>query len=770
MSDKSRVTGNLSENVSAKVQVVRHAQPGGRAASTQGQAFTAQMVLMALRRWWMIALPVGILSAVAAAVVVYFQFEPEYQASVEIQIKSQGQYIAFDMEGRSYGRSDTYVATQLQLIGGNSVLLGSAAYLKQPGAKSVVQQLLDGEIPGWSRVEAADDGLIASRAFDPGSRQVFLASWLNERVSVKQAGKGSSHYYVSFTSSDAEFSQATVNAIVQTYFDVLNAQRGRQNKDLLAILEEERTRRRKELAIKETDLKARIAQEMQSGAFVEMAPEAGDPRLALREQFLEAELEKAVITADLNSLKASDKPIDVSDESWKERLNREIDKDPYVLAMNNQVRELGRIAANLDSSAASKDNPESERIRAQIRTYVEQLSAYREEIRPRVEGEVLEAEEKARQDKFAAIMARQKNNEAVLGALQEQQDKIFNDLTDGSAASVEIARMKFELELERDVLGRIETRIVAMETESGAPSQVELWRWADKPASALVSLPYKLWLITVLPALLAPFLLAVGWERILQRVHSPEALEQNLDLEVVGEIARFPKRTTVMSGGVNGRLDEALRLFEESVDTLGTSLRLADDLRHIRVLAVTSASSHEGKTSVASQLAISISHATKEKTLLVDGDMRSPDVHRVFGLHTEPGLEDVLCGDCDLAEAIVTEWSENLHVLPAGKLGVNPHRLLANGTARRLFAELTQQYRYVIVDTPPVLAAGETLILCEAADATLMCAMWDVSRSDQVRRACKKLTMAGVRPRGTILNGVPASRYLHRYGQYHAYT
>ena len=765
MSDKSRVPRTVPESVSAKVQVVRHVQPAGH-ASAQGQAFTPQLILMALRRWWMIALPVGILSAAVAAVVVWIQFEPEYQAAAQIQIDSKRPVIAFDTEGPSYGRDNSYVATQLNLLGSNIVLLGSSAYLKQPGAKSVVQQLLDGEIPGWSRVETADEDLIASRALDPLSRQVFLADWLKERVGVRQAGKGSSIYSVSFMSNDAEFSQSMVNAIVQTYFDVLKAQRGEKDEDLLKLLREERDRRRPELVKKEADLKRRIARDMQTGAFVEMSPEAGDPRLALREQFLEAELEKAVITAELNSLKASETP----DEISPDRLDLEIDKDPYVVAIGNQVRELGRIAAGLDSTAASKDNPESRRVRAQIDTLVKQLNAYREEIRPRIKSELVEAQRKERQDKLAAATARQKNNEAVLAALQEQQNKVFEDLTAGTTASLEIEREKFELELERDVLARIENRIIQLETESGAPPQEELWRWADKPVGALVELPYKLWLITVLPILLAPFLLAVAWERVLQRVHSPEALEQNLNLEVMGEIARFPKKTAVISAGANGRLDDALRLFEESVDTLGTSLRLADDLRNIRVLAVTSASSHEGKTSVASQLAISISHATKEKTLLVDGDMRAPDVHRVFGINTEPGLEDVLSGNCGIDEAIVTEWSENLHILPAGKLGVNPHRLLANGSARRLFAELTQRYRYVIVDTPPVLAAGETLILCEAADATLMCAMWDVSRSDQVRRACKKLAMAGVNPTGTILNGVPANRYLHRYGQYHAYT
>jgi capsular exopolysaccharide synthesis family protein len=736
-------------------------------ASAQAQAFTPQVILMALRRWWMFALPVGIVLASAAAGVVWYQFVPEYRASAQIQIDSRRPVIAFDTEGPSYGRDNGYVATQLNLLGSNIVLLGSSAYLKQPGAKSVVEKLLNGDISGWERVEAQDKELVASRNLDPSSRQVFLAGWLSKKIEVREAGKGSSIYSVSFTSRDADFSQSIVNAIVQTYFDILKAQRGEKDQDLLKLLREERDRRRPELEKKEGDLKKLIADEMRTGSFVELSPEAGDPRLAMRAQFLEAELEKAVITAEANSLtRATGSPLEISDD----RVDRAIDQDPYVLALANQMRELARFLAGLDSAAASENNPESRRIRGQIDVIVKQLNAYRDEIRPQIRQDLLAAEQQSRAAALATVAARQKNNEAVIAALKEQQNKIFDDLTAGSSASLDIARRKFELELERDVLARIENRIVQLETESAAPPQEELWRWADKPVNPLVDLPYKHWLITVLPALLAPFLLAVGWERFLQRVHSPEALEKSLNLEVMGEIARFPNKISVAPTASSRGLDDALRLFEESVDTLGTSLRLAEDLRHIHVLAVTSASSHEGKTSVAAQLAVSISNATKEKTLLVDGDMRSPDIHRIFGVDAEPGLEDILNGDCELYEAIVTDWSENLHILPAGKLGVNPHRLLANGTARDLFAILARQYRYVIVDTPPVLAAGESLILCEAADATLMCAMWDVTRADQVRRACKKLAMAGVQTTGTILNGVPASRYRYRYGKYHAYT
>jgi succinoglycan biosynthesis transport protein ExoP len=181
---------------------------------------------------------------------------------------------------------------------------------------------------------------------------------------------------------------------------------------------------------------------------------------------------------------------------------------------------------------------------------------------------------------------------------------------------------------------------------------------------------------------------------------------------------------------------------------------------------VTSAVNHEGKTSVAAQLAVSIARASGEPTLLIDGDMRSPGVHRVFEIPLEPGLAEVLGGRCPLESAIVTTWSDTVHLLPGGRLHASPHQLLGNGAVHSLLRKVSASYRYVILDTPPVLAAGETLILAKAADASLVCAMRDVSRTDQVTRAYERLAAVGVRLIGTVLNGVPTRRYTYRYGSY----
>jgi len=292
---------------------------------------------------------------------------------------------------------------------------------------------------------------------------------------------------------------------------------------------------------------------------------------------------------------------------------------------------------------------------------------------------------------------------------------------------------------------------------------------AEPPIAPIELFPYRNIALVVLASLCLPFALAVFWERVVGRVGDPQLLERQSNLAVLGEIVQLPLRTRIVDGSASARIRHDRRLFEESIDSLRTGLTLSEELRDMRVLAVTSAATCEGKTSVAAQLALSFARATGKPLLLIDGDMRSPDIHDVFEVPLEPGLAEVLSGQCSLKEAIVTSWNDLVHLLPAGRLKVSPHTLLGNGAWQSLLAQIPPEYRYVLIDTPPVLAASEALVLTKAADASLVCVMHDVSRVDQIRKIVDRLAAAGSRPIGLVLSGVPMKDYSYRWGDY-SYT
>jgi len=150
--------------------------------------------------------------------------------------------------------------------------------------------------------------------------------------------------------------------------------------------------------------------------------------------------------------------------------------------------------------------------------------------------------------------------------------------------------------------------------------------------------------------------------------------------------------------------------------------------------------------------------------------MRSPDIHRVFNVERGPGLCEVLKGECSSEEAIHTGFSEMLHVLTAGELDSSPHRLVGNNTFASLVEKLREKYENIIIDTPPILAASEALLIANVADAAIICVRRDFSRVDQVTDAFSRLQSAGVNTAGAVLNGVPLHAYAYRYGSYYYET
>ena len=155
----------------------------------------------------------------------------------------------------------------------------------------------------------------------------------------------------------------------------------------------------------------------------------------------------------------------------------------------------------------------------------------------------------------------------------------------------------------------------------------------------------------------------------------------------------------------------------ESVDTLRANLFMSMDTKNTRSIAVASSMSGEGKSSVASQLALSIAKATGETVLLVDCDLRCPDQHDIFGLEMGAGLASVLAEEATLDQVIDTSLGDLIHVVTSGRLKCSPHRLICPAAMQNFVNKALESYRFVVLDTAPVLSAGETLAVEASASA-----------------------------------------------------
>jgi capsular exopolysaccharide synthesis family protein len=190
----------------------------------------------------------------------------------------------------------------------------------------------------------------------------------------------------------------------------------------------------------------------------------------------------------------------------------------------------------------------------------------------------------------------------------------------------------------------------------------------------------------------------------------------------------------------------------ESVDAARTVIVHAARRDKLKILMVTSALQGEGKTVLASHLAVSLASAG-HRTLLVDCDLRKPSLHRLFQLPLEPGLGELLRGQAQFTAALQRGPVDKLVLLSAGTSA----RKAANGdTFKRLaelFAKIRDWYDFIIVDSAPVLPVADSLQIGQYVDGVLLSVLRDVSRLPALYAACDRLGLLDIRVLGAVVVG-----------------
>jgi Mrp family chromosome partitioning ATPase len=151
---------------------------------------------------------------------------------------------------------------------------------------------------------------------------------------------------------------------------------------------------------------------------------------------------------------------------------------------------------------------------------------------------------------------------------------------------------------------------------------------------------------------------------------------------------------------------------------------------------------------------------------LIDGDLRKPSICRAFDLPAEPGLSEVLRAEVTLETALLPTTISDLFVLPAGVCDERATQRLARGEIGPIFTRLKEQFDYVIVDSSPLLAVTDGLLLAKHADAVLFSILREVSRVPMVQAAYQRLTMIGVHVLGAVMTGVSDGLYGDHYRYY----
>ena len=228
-------------------------------------------------------------------------------------------------------------------------------------------------------------------------------------------------------------------------------------------------------------------------------------------------------------------------------------------------------------------------------------------------------------------------------------------------------------------------------------------------------------------------------------------------------------------------------ILAESFRSLRTNIQFSALDKNIKSIVLTSASPLEGKTSVAANLAIAMAQAGS-KTLLLDTDLRKPNLYRIFGLDASPGVTELLLSNYDFSETVktvtdimmgkismdkimLTPGVDNLHIVTCGTIPLNPAELIQSQKFKSFIDEIQDQYDVVLMDTPPLISAADASILAINADAVLLVYRAGKVARGILKRAKAQLEQVKANIIGVVLNDVKAEMSLDydKYYQYYYY-
>lgn len=228
-------------------------------------------------------------------------------------------------------------------------------------------------------------------------------------------------------------------------------------------------------------------------------------------------------------------------------------------------------------------------------------------------------------------------------------------------------------------------------------------------------------------------------------------------------------------------------MIAESFRALRTNINFSDMEKKIKVVAVTATSPSEGKTMVATNLAITMAQAGT-KTLLVECDLRKPLIFKAFGVDRNPGLTDVLLGnysvgevtktitdimvgEMSMDEVMATAGLDNLNLLTCGTIPPNPSELIDSQRLVELIDEVKREYDFVLFDTPPILSTSDPIILGTKMDAVLLVYRVGAVSRTLLKRSATQLEQVKATLLGVVLNDIKSelSPDFHGYKYYKSY-
>jgi len=457
------------------------------------------------------------------------------------------------------------------------------------------------------------------------------------------------------------------------------------------------------------------------------------------------------------------------------KLSESQEKRKSLESIYNQILELKKNNGDLETLPVIAENKELQDMREQLREaerHVQELKqkyGYKHPVMIEAQANVAELRRK-KQKEVDKIVASVKNQYENARAQEEIANESLHQVKQ-SALLLNEKMTEYNI-LKRDVesIKALYNALLMRIKEKGVSEKslkVNVWttQRAEVPEKPIKPKKKRNILLGILLGLFGGVGFAFFLEYLDNSITDPEEAERRLNTPVLGVLEKIKKGTDpdVLLQ------EEPSSTWAESFKLIRTSLLLSRGGNAPKTILVTSMVPKEGKTTTSINLAISLAQ-TGSPVLMIDADMRKPRLHKTLGLANTSGLSQLLAGQEKIQnDAIIKDPNTGVSLLPAGPTPPNPAELLGTETFSNLLARLGRDYDYIILDSPPVFSATDSLVVSSQVDGVVLVVAAGETSYDAVSKGIRNLTSVGGKILGMVLNKMEVGRGEMEYYSYYGY-
>lgn len=440
-------------------------------------------------------------------------------------------------------------------------------------------------------------------------------------------------------------------------------------------------------------------------------------------------------------------------------IGAELEKDPTINMYKSQLFDLNTQLQSKLSTSKNPNNADIRRVRSTVQQTEAQLAQYQSQAAQALREKISKMPDDSLRAAITEYKIRRKSAEDNLAKYEKDRKAADTKLRALGVRDPAQEMLEGNIESEKQILSNLGEKVLQWQVMSAARERQE--RTGGVSDFDKVTVMQK---ATALPAVnklerisiagiggLAAMALTCYGIALLEfrhrRLNGPTDVDEGLGIRVLGVLPSTSLKALTGNSLVATQVAEA-------IDNVRATLMHDPGASGRQVIMVTSSATMEGTTVVASSLALSLARAGR-RTLLVDGDLRSPSLHKLFSMPIEDGMSEILRSEIDLVDAIKPTNNEGLYLLTAGVCNAEAIHALATDQPQAIFEKLRDQFDYIVIDAPPVLGISDSLSLGQYIDGAILTVLRDHSEIRKVYKSVEMLKGMGVRVLGSVVNGVP---------------